>query len=240
MVSRKYGLLLLQFLFFATAGWAQQPWNLDLHMEVSRFKAAAAPEVFMGNLILTYQSPHGTTHPNIRYVGAAFRNENFAKIHTFQVNENGVYFLVYPLPKDISRIEYRMVVDGLWISDPQNPQTVEIPDLNVKLSVADIPAQPGPPPASPQILPGNRVQFYLDTSPGQIVYVAGTFNNWDPYMHRMEETSPGHYTLTIRVMPGTYYYDFVADGRRIPDPENSNNAFNRDGSAVSVFRVSRS
>ncbi|WP_455382957.1 hypothetical protein [Salinispira pacifica] len=240
MVSRKYGLLLLQFLFVATAGWPQQSWNLDLHLEVSRFKSAAPPEVFMGNLILTYENPRNSQHTNIRYVGAAFRNENFTQIHPFKINENGVYFLVYPLPKDVSKIEYRIVVDGLWIADPQNPNSMIVPDTDVSLSVADIPPQPGPPPVSPQLLPGNRVQFFFDAPPGRTVYVAGSFNNWDPYMHRMEETSPGHYTLTIRVMPGTYYYNFVADGRRVPDPDNTNSAFSRDGTAVSVFHVSRS
>ncbi|HUX11620.1 MAG TPA: glycogen-binding domain-containing protein [Spirochaetia bacterium] len=240
MISRKHGLLLLQILFLATSGWAQQTWNLDLHLEVSGLKAAAAPKLFMGNLILSYQNPRGALHTSIRYVGAAFRNENFAKIHTFQLNENGVYFLVYPLPKDAVKIEYRLVVDGLWFADPRNPESVVIPDSNTTLSVATIPQQAATPDFSPHVLPGNMVQFYYDGAPGKNVYVAGSFNNWDPFMHRMEETSPGHYALTIRVMPGTYYYNFVEDGRSRPDPENTESVFSRDGSMVSVFRVSKS
>ncbi len=240
MISRKYGLLLLQILFLATSGWAQQTWNLDLHMEVSGLKAAAAPKVFMGNLILSYQSPRDALHTNIRYVGAAFLNENFAKIHPFELNENGVYFLVYPLPKDATKIEYRLVVDGLWFADPRNPQSVPVPDSNVTLSVAAIPRRVETTPFSPQVMPGDMVRFVYDARPGRDVYVSGSFNNWDPFMHRMEETSPGHYTLTIRVMPGTYYYTFVADGRSMPDPENTESVFSRDGSMVSVFRVSRS
>jgi hypothetical protein len=240
MTARKYGFLTVLLLAVATTSFALDAWNLDLQMTVSGFKVSQKPRLVSGNLIFTYKATTTQQNNRIRYVGAAFRNEHFATIHTFQRNDNGVYFLVYPVPKNVSTVEYRLVVDGLWMPDPANPDSVAVPDSDIYLSVANVPQQIGVPPRSPQLLPGNRVEFELNATPGKAIYVAGSFNNWDPFMHRMEEVSPGHYSLTIRVIPGTYYYYYVTDGRRMTDPRNTQSAFRVDGSRVSVFHVNKS
>jgi len=241
---RSRATMIIILLFAATVAWGQAKgsigWHLGLELKVSSLAQSAAPQIFSDNLILTYQDPDPYRNNRIQYVGAAFSNENFTHIHTFQRNSYGVYFLVYPLPEGVSQIQYRLVVDGLWIADPKNQLSVVSPDSGIRLSVAEIPPQPSLPQPSPRILPGDQVEFDLHSTPGQAVFVAGSFNNWDPYMHRMEETSPGNYTLTIRVRPGTYYYYYVTDGRRVDDPLNNSSAFAGDGSRVSVFNVARS
>jgi hypothetical protein len=45
------------------------------------------------------------------------------------------------------------------------------------------------------------------------VYVAGTFNNWNPRSHPLRRTRRGRWESTLDVLPGRYEYKFVIDGR---------------------------
>ena len=38
--------------------------------------------------------------------------------------------------------------------------------------------------------------------PGRRVSLVGDFNNWDPFMDPLDETSPGSYSVTLRVPAG--------------------------------------
>lgn len=227
----------LLFLVSAAAADAQISFDLNLHLLVTGLTESGTPRIYNNSVIFTYQDPNPARNARIRYVGAAFRSESFTKIHTFERNSNGVFFLVYQVPPDQSVLEYRLVVDGVWIADPQNDNSVLATEDGVKLSRVDVPQEPRIAPASPRMLPGDRVQFVLDTKPGEMVYVAGSFNNWDPFMHQMEEQAPGHYVLTIRLNPGTYYYYYVYGGMQVPDPRNIHSGFDAEGDRVSMFQV---
>lgn len=50
------------------------------------------------------------------------------------------------------------------------------------------------------------------------VGVMGAFNDWDPSRSRMERASDGTWTITLRLLPGSYEYQFFADGSRMTDP----------------------
>ena len=74
-----------------------------------------------------------TAENNARYVGIAFDFENFRTIHSFQLRkikdaeyetQKSFYFYILDLPKDVQSVEYRLVVDGLWTTDPLNPNVV--------------------------------------------------------------------------------------------------------------------
>lgn len=233
----KISLVGILFTLCTFGAHAQMAADLNLHLKVSGLTDSTAPQIYNNYVILSYKDPDPVRNGRIRYVGAAFRNESFGSIHTFERNDNGVYFLAYAVPRDVTVLEYRLVVDGVWISDPRNPDSVEVAGAGVRLSRVDVPEQPSVPPESPLSLPGNRVKFVLDTTPGEMVYVAGSFNNWDPFMHRMDEITPGHYVLTIRLNPGTYYYYYVYGGMHVPDPRNINSGFDAEGNRVSMFRI---
>ena len=65
----------------------------------------------------------------------------------------------------------------------------------------------------------GRVRFELSAEPGSQVFVAGTFNNWDPTAHPLTgNPDSGHYNTTLRVPKGTYEYKFVVNGTWTVDP----------------------
>ncbi len=50
------------------------------------------------------------------------------------------------------------------------------------------------------------------------VGVMGAFNDWDPSRSQMQRASDGTWTITLRLLPGSYEYQFFADGSRMTDP----------------------
>lgn len=50
------------------------------------------------------------------------------------------------------------------------------------------------------------------------VGVMGAFNDWDPARSQMVRGEDGVWTITLRLIPGSYEYQFLADGERMTDP----------------------
>jgi hypothetical protein len=156
-----------------------------------------------------------------------------------------VYFFFLPLSPDIQnldRLAYRYVVDGAWLEDPLNPAYIEKLSGR-RMSVASLPAQRQTLPVSPEIrseMEDSRsklVKFRFFADPGQQVNLAGSFNNWDPFMYPMKERSPGEYELTLRLLPGDYHYNYYYRGRRITDPLNVRSSYDIEGYEYSTFTV---
>jgi hypothetical protein len=88
-----------------------------------------------------------------------------------------------------------------------------------------------------ETIEGQRIRFseLADTS----IYLAGSFNNFDPFMYRLRqsEEDASELTLTLTLPPGTHYYYFVLRGRRILDPLNPNRSVRTGERRVSRFSV---
>lgn len=56
------------------------------------------------------------------------------------------------------------------------------------------------------------------------VFLAGSFNNWQPDdpRYRMERQGDSLWTLTLELDPGRYLYKFVVDGHWLADEANTN------------------
>ncbi|MBM4148518.1 MAG: hypothetical protein FJ224_05695 [Lentisphaerae bacterium] len=83
----------------------------------------------------------------------------------------------------------------------------------------------------------KRVQLSLAAQPGSQVFVAGTFNDWDPLKKSLKDDGSGIFKTTMFVAPGRYEYKFVVDGQWCLDPECSEWAPNPHGSLNSVLIV---
>ena len=82
----------------------------------------------------------------------------------------------------------------------------------------------------------KSVTFTVHAEPGKAVYLAGSFNNWDPAGKKMlEKKGNGVYTVAIKLVPGTYQYKFVIDGTWCADPENRDFVQNDHGTLNSVI-----
>lgn len=74
----------------------------------------------------------------------------------------------------------------------------------------------------------KKVEFQLTVEPGSEVFVAGTFNKWNPTANRMKDNpGSGHCKATLLVPPGRHEYKFVVNGVWTADPTCEN--WNPDG-----------
>ena len=198
-----------------------------------------------------------TASSSYRRVGIAFAHEGFGKIYWFRrfmvPNEqagpwikdkppsdlyidSGIFFYIFTIPEDLKYdLEYRLIIDGLWVKDPLNPDYRIDPASGISKSVVAIPYIKRP--DSPNRGPEGTLTFTYYTSPGETVTVAGSFNRWDPYMYELKEISPGRYTLSLYLPPGTYQYAFFHRGERHLDPNNPVRVYTREGKAANEAAV---
>ncbi len=229
---RKYSLLII-LLSIITALAAASDSEGDLHIKVMRTSKAAPPQIHNGHVFFTFQ-----TKTPVRYVGIAFLHEQFRKVHLFQRNDKGVLFFAYPIPEGMTHLDYRLIVDGLWTTDPLNPYTY-LDSQGISLSRFEFPKEQLMITSRSPIIreEEQQVVFVFQAEPGKDIYLTGSFARWDPYLYRMEEVRPGLYTLTLRLLPGTHYYAFYKDGKRIRDPLNKEWRRSKEGQEASVLIV---
>ena len=84
----------------------------------------------------------------------------------------------------------------------------------------------------------KRVTFALDADPGQHVFVAGSFNGWDPNRRALKDKNgDGHYAATMLLAPGSYEYKFVVNSDWCMDPSAVDWTANELGTLNSVVNV---
>jgi hypothetical protein len=91
----------------------------------------------------------------------------------------------------------------------------------------------------------KRVRFQVTADPGAEVFVAGSFNGWNPAEFRLKEESfrlkPGSnlaiYAGVVPVVRGEHEYKFVVNGHGLPDPGNKQQRTNDRGGMNSVLRA---
>lgn len=207
--------------------------DLALHVFVKTLDRPLPPLVRDGWLVLSLGGAH-------RFVGAAFEHEGFAVVHPFEINDRGIFVLAWPIPAEFGRrFAYRLDVDGAWMADPSNPRRSGLDGGDLAVSVVELPRIPADRPGVYKVLgpDGRTARFLFKGPPGETVSVAGSFNNWDPFTHRLEESSPGVYELSLALPPGLNLYCFVWRGQFLPDPLNDDKASDRYDRVVSVLRV---
>jgi hypothetical protein len=204
----------------------------DSHLMEVRIRGidrAAPPQYLDRQVLLSYQA-----NKPVRLVGARFAHEDYRVFHIYFRNENDVFLLLLDVPEEVEELRYRMVVDGLWINDPFNPHSEEDAFGRV-FSVFNLRDRPPRAVVSPEVHGEGSVTFTFHTLPERAVSVAGDFNNWDPFWHRLRETKPGEYRLTVAMPPGQHFYYYIVNGQRVLDPINEDTAQDFEGFRVSTF-----
>ena len=203
------------------------------------------PEIYADGVVFTAPSSYNR-------VGISFAHDGYSKVHWFKrlmvprdaaeimvkgriskgadLNEDsGLLFHVETIPENIKNMDYRMIIDGLWTVDPLNPLCVTS-SSGVAESRVTLPEKPR---NYQYAAPPGTYRFSYRAPPGETVTVGGTFNNWDPFMYELKETSPGFYTLTLPLPPGSFQYVFFHRGDSLPDPANPKSRYSREGIIVS-------
>ena len=86
----------------------------------------------------------------------------------------------------------------------------------------------------PQLIP---VQFEFSDATATTVCIAGTFNDWDPSSKPMRSSGTGHWWKETGLVPGSYEYCLVVDGKWMPDPLARDTVGNPFGGRNSVLHV---
>lgn len=134
------------------------------------------------------------------YVTGSFNNWNRRQL-SMTKTANG---WILPIYLKEGTYSYKFIVDGEWLTDPDNP--VVRPDgagnFNSVLAF------------------GDTTMFRLNgyTDAGE-VRLAGSFNGWNPAELAMTKT-PGGWELPHVLSRGNYEYKFIVDGEWIIDPAN--------------------
>lgn len=177
-----------------------------------------------------------------RHVGIAFEHEGYRPIYSFvrlsqesaqNLTERSVLFHIAPIPEGCSRLSYRLVIDGLWTTDPENSFESYDHRDGMSISYLDVPSHESY--QTQHTAAGTR--FVYQGAAGQTIHLAGTFNNWDPFMYSLEEVRPGHYELELPLPPGRWLYAFVKDGTSSFDTQSNARAYLVDGRVANVVVV---
>lgn len=91
-------------------------------------------------------------------------------------------------------------------------------------------------PAAPK---KSRVVLTVQADPGSTVFLAGSFNAWDPAGTKMvDKDGNGLYSVSVSLSPGIYEYKFVINGEWTLDPDPDRDwTQNGLGTLNSVLRV---
>ena len=203
-----------------------------------------------GEPLLKGNSVIFTAKPDARFVGIAFDFENFREIHSFSLKKvydidgevsNSFFFYILDLPKNIDDIEYRLVVDGLWTTDPLNKNTVYKQSAGVMFSKLALNRVHEPETeirkSDSSSSSNGVVHFVYKGKSGQHIRLGGTFTNWDSWIYELTETSPGVYQIDIPLPPGTYYYAFYNGVSAMVDVSNPERGYTAEGKVASVITV---
>ena len=212
---------------------------------VTQISRPCAPVIVDGRYIIF------TASGNARHTAISFEYENYTKSYSFQrlvrkdennkrrvdakgKTDEGVLFYIAEIPSGYHILRYRMVIDGLWTTDPLNSQTEY--DYDNGMMVSTLPVDFYEVFQTANVNKG-QVRFTYEGDPGNVIDLAGSFNDWDPFMYEMTETSPGKYELVLPLPAGTWYYSYFEGTTQLKDDTNSERVYTKDGRVASVVTV---
>ncbi|UTY23187.1 glycogen-binding domain-containing protein [Treponema denticola] len=232
----KKTLILLIFIsFFLLPSFPENTAESDVYKKlVESIVRIEPPKIKDGYIIFTATGK--------RHVGIVFSHEDYKKIHSFKKlipgelseEKETVFFHIFTIPEEFTEIKYRLVIDGLWSSDPLNKNTFF--DFNHNMSVSRI-SVPYKKEYRTEVSNKNSVKFTYLGEPKKSVSLAGSFNNWDPFMYELTEVSPGRYELNLNLPSGTWIYAYFSGGTQLPDTTKKDYVYTIDGRVASVIRI---
>ena len=124
--------------------------------------------------------------------------------HPMSLTENGWSTVLDVMP---GHHEYKFIVDGRWITDPENP--IKVKNYVSRKNYNSVYVQP-------------NTQFELNGySEAKKVYLVGSFNQWKSEAAAMKQVQD-KWVKDVYLKEGSYTYKFVVDGDWITDPGNPN------------------
>ncbi len=173
---------------------------------------------------------------------------------------DGVWTIVVPLPP--GRYQYKYVIDGgvRWEQDPSNPDkaseggiensmVVVAPTVSYEYDIITgtvigesiafglVKREKGIFDASPPTVTPEGMEFEVDFPNASAVFLAGSFNDWDPNAMPLTKGEDGLWRAALELAPGSYVYKFVVDGTWVEDPGNPETIDDGYGGVNSVLTI---
>jgi len=230
-LGERASVLLLMILVGPTSIFCE-PLSTELHLEITSIEHAAAPRVMGSNILLSYAAPLIT-----QSVALAMEHEDYRILHRYRKNKHGIFVLSLPLPESEPKIRYRLIVDGLWTTDPNTGTERDSRRLLVSYFVLEY-GSGAPPAPGVKLLSDGRTRFTHRAPSESTVSLVGDFNRWDPFITPMPESPvyPGIYSVILALPDGARHYRYVLNGKEIIDPQNPRTARNGWGEMASIIR----
>ena len=186
------------------------------------------------------------TNPTGVFVAGEFNGWNATGDPMTDEDGDGVYEAALPLAP--GTYMYKFVVDNVWYPDPANDNQADDgfggfnsivtvgADGDAVVETASYATVMEEETGGTEI---RSVPFtYHPESVPSVVYLAGSFNEWNPDAARMEGPDDlGAFHISMALAPGEYQYKFVADGDWYHDPENTETTDDGFGGFNSILRV---
>lgn len=215
---------------------APEPDVYEFNNTIARMTGVRAP--YMDGDYIIFTAPKQS-----RYVGIAFDFEGYEHIHAYRLHNtydvegeitDSWFFYMLEKPKDVTSISYRLVIDGLWTTDPNNPNSAFDPVAELSVSRITL-----PPIAvkNTETVPAGYTRFVCFAPTGQKIRVGGTFTNWDSWIYEMTEVQRGKYQLDLPLPAGTYYYNYYRGITSFIDETNPSKGYTADGRIASRIEV---
>lgn len=215
---------------------AEEPDTYEYDQVASTLEGVKPPRVEGDYIIFTAPA-------TARTVGIAFDFENFRQVHQFKLYKTYSYegevtgqyfFYIAERPKKTARISYRLIIDGLWTTDPQNSNVLYDATDGYTLSYLDIDVVD---PIVTEKISNGLTKFVCFAPSGQKIRLGGTFTNWDSWIYEMQEVAPGRYEIAVPLHPGTYYYAYYNGITSFVDSTNPLRGYSSDGRVVSRITI---
>ncbi len=133
----------------------------------------------------------------------------------------GVYYYLYQNPIKAGRYPYKYRVDGLWINDPLQTNMM-FDSQNQELSYFTIDEDIEYYRSNPLYNDDGTLTFFYENEHALEVNFALNKYGFDTDRYRMEKGDDNIWRITVSLMPGPYYYNFIVDGQWEVDPMNYN------------------
>jgi hypothetical protein len=148
------------------------------------------------------------------YLSGSFNNWSTLE-YSMHLND-GIWRIDVKLDK--GKNLYKFIVDGKWMIDAENEMVEEDWDGNMN-----------------SVYFNTNYSFELENyDEAKEVYVAGSFNGWDPKAFQLKWIN-GKWSIDLYLREGLYSYKFIVDGVWIIDPANPLKVPNEYGSENSLI-----
>lgn len=84
----------------------------------------------------------------------------------------------------------------------------------------------------------HRADFFCHAPEAKQVSIIGDFNNWNPNASPMTRQTDGQWMASLELRHGYHRYVFLADGKRVLDPNAAGRTRDSQNQPVSLVAVS--